>query len=315
MYRPREVRHMADYDFDQFEGYDQPQAAGFGALGDKARRWMHVAGAVSSLALILGLGVWGYQLAVRDVTGVPVMRAMAGAMRISPADPGGQQALNQGLTVNAVAAMGSPVPQAEEITLAPAAAALAPEDEAPAMAEAEVPMPLMIADSEGAASTEMALIDASAPQAATDPDFMKPDGSVLENPNVIRVSLRPAARPQALGGGLQLKAVQTVSGETSPAPVPADFQTVEAASIPSGTPLVQFGVFETPEAARDRYGVLLASFPEVMGDLTPMIEAAQSGGRNFYRLRAEGYASLDEAREFCKGLPSNVTDCIPVVKK
>ncbi|NBZ87614.1 SPOR domain-containing protein [Stagnihabitans tardus] len=315
MYRLREVRHMADYDFDQFEGYDQPQSAGLGALGDKARRWVHIAGAVSSVALILGLGVWGYQLAVRDVTGVPVMRAMAGAMRISPADPGGQQALNQGLTVNAVAAMGSPVPQAEEITLAPAAADLMPEDAAPVLAE-EVPAVqprLMLADPENASSLEMALIDPAAP--TPDQDFMKPDGSVLDNPNVIRVSLRPAARPQALGGGMQLKAVQTVSGESEPSPVPADFQTIEAAAIPTGTPLVQFGVFETPEAARDRYGVLLASFPEVMGDLTPMIEAAQSGGRNFYRLRAEGYASLDEAREFCKGLPSNVTDCIPVVKK
>lgn len=295
---------MADYDFDQFEGYAEPQPNPF---GDKARAWMNIAGAVSSVALILGLGIWGYQLAVRDVTGVPVMRAMVGAMRISPADPGGQQALNQGLTVNAVAAMGSPVPQADQITLAPSAAELSPDDATPATAP-DVPPALMVADAQDGALSEVALIDAP----TVTEDWMKPGPTVLDNPNVIRVSLRPVTRPATLGGGLQLKAVQTVSGETTPS---AEFQTIEAATIPSGTPLVQFGVFESPEAARQRYGVLLASFPEVMGDLTPMIESAQSGGRNFYRLRAEGYASLDEAREFCKGLPSNVTDCIPVVKK
>lgn len=313
---------MADYDFDQFEGYDQPQGPGLG-FGVRAQAWMNIAGAVSSVALILGLGIWGYQLAVRDVTGVPVMRAMTGAMRISPADPGGQQALNQGLTVNAVAAMGSALPAADQITLAPTAAALSPED-APVVADevlaadapALVPPALMLADPEAAPATETAMIESaridSAVAEATE-DWMRPDQTVLENPNVIRVSLRPASRPAALGGGLQLRAVQTVAGETSTPP--ADVQAIDAATIPSGTPLVQFGVFETPEAARERYGVLMASFPEVMGSLTPMIEAAQSGGRNFYRLRAEGYASLDEAREFCKGLPSNVTDCIPVVKK
>ena len=301
---------MADYDFDQFEGYAEAQP-GAGILADKARRWMHIAGAASSIALILGLGLWGYRLAVRDVTGVPVMRAMAGAMRIAPADPGGQQALNQGLTVNAVAAMGSAIPQAEQITLAPAAAELSAEDAPPAAA----PTPLLVSDPKAATSAEVALIDQTASAAPT-ADYVKPGPSALDNPNVIRTSLRPAPRPAALGGGMQLKAVQTVSGETTAAPkAKADFQTIEASAIPSGTPLVQFGVFESPEAARDRYGVLLASFPEVMSSLTPMIEAAQSGGRNFYRLRAEGYGSLDEAREFCKGIPSNVTDCIPVVKK
>lgn len=305
---------MADYDFDQFEGYDQPQGPGLGfGFAEKAQAWMNIAGAVSSVALILGLGIWGYQLAVRDVTGVPVMRAMAGSMRIAPADPGGQQALNQGLTVNAVAAMGSALPAADRITLAPAPAGLAPEDAPPLVEEtlAEVPPALMLADPEGAPATETAMIEAAVATATE--DWMRPDATVLSNPNVIRVSLRPSARPSALSGGMQLRAVQTVAGQTtSPA---TEVQTIDAATIPSGTPLVQFGVFETPEAARERYGILLASFPEIMTDLTPMIEAAQSGGRNFYRLRAEGYADLNAAREFCRGLPSNVTDCIPVVKK
>ena len=62
-------------------------------------------GALTSLALIAGLSAWGYQLAVRDVSGVPVIVALEGPMRVAPEDPGGQLAAHQGLAVNAVAAV------------------------------------------------------------------------------------------------------------------------------------------------------------------------------------------------------------------
>ena len=60
-------------------------------------RMANLAGAAVSLALIAGVGVWGYKILVRDVSGVPVVRAAEGPMRIQPEDPGGHQALNQGL--------------------------------------------------------------------------------------------------------------------------------------------------------------------------------------------------------------------------
>ena len=41
-------------------------------------------GAVLSLALVGAIIVWAYQLAVRDVTGIPVIRAMDGPMRVQP---------------------------------------------------------------------------------------------------------------------------------------------------------------------------------------------------------------------------------------
>ena len=65
---------MADMEFDEF-------GRGYAAGRRPAGRMVHLAGAAWSIALILGLVVWGYKLAVRDVTGVPVMRAMAGPMR------------------------------------------------------------------------------------------------------------------------------------------------------------------------------------------------------------------------------------------
>lgn len=76
-------------------------------------------GAGLSFALLIGVGVWSYKLISRDVAGVPVVRAVQGEMRIRPEDPGGAQALNQGLSVNDVAAAGGTAGPSERIVLAP----------------------------------------------------------------------------------------------------------------------------------------------------------------------------------------------------
>ena len=57
----------------------------------------NIAGAIVSLSLIAGVGVWGYKLMVRDVSGIPVVRAAEGEMRVRPENPGGQLAQHQGL--------------------------------------------------------------------------------------------------------------------------------------------------------------------------------------------------------------------------
>lgn len=74
--------------------------AQYGAAGNATAKSLtnmtNIAGAVVSLALIAGVGVWGYKLMVRDVSGIPVVRAVQGDMRVRPEEPGGQLAMNQG---------------------------------------------------------------------------------------------------------------------------------------------------------------------------------------------------------------------------
>lgn len=89
---------------------------------------VRVMGAVGSMALVVGIGVWGYKLVMRDVSGVPVVRALEGPMRIQPEKPGGLQADHQGLAVNAVAAAGSAAPTADRLMLAPKPVELSEED-------------------------------------------------------------------------------------------------------------------------------------------------------------------------------------------
>lgn len=130
---------MADVDFDEFDGgYAEHEIDSGDAMG-RARALINLAGAACSIALVIGLGIWGYKLAVRDVSGIPVVRALEGPLRIAPDNPGGDVAMHQGLSVNAVAAAGTALPLPEKLTLAPKEVALTPEDQAGTAELAQLP--------------------------------------------------------------------------------------------------------------------------------------------------------------------------------
>ncbi len=103
---------------------------------------VNYAGAVVSLALVVGVSVWGYQLVMRDVSGIPVVRAAEGAMRVAPQDAGGEIADHAGLAVNEVAGEGEAAGPAESLLLAPQTQDLAEEDlRVEPLAEAEEVIP------------------------------------------------------------------------------------------------------------------------------------------------------------------------------
>jgi SPOR domain len=314
---------MADLEYDDFDGGSRT-VRGDGRL-EKARRVVNLAGAACSVALILGLGLWGYRLAVRDVTGVPVMRAMAGAMRVAPADPGGDQASHQGLSVNAVAATGTALPLADQIVLAPRPVELQPGDLVALTPEAPTEA-LLLTDLtiNGLTITGQALPASESASQEADPE----GGSAIDDavalaldlPEVepladvpegaLRVSLRPSPRPPALGGATaaEVSAVQSVA---APGPVAE----LDAATLEIGTRLAQLGAFDSPEAARERFEALRLAFGELFTGKAMVIQPAQSGGRSFYRLRAHGFEGDDEARRFCAALQSEDADCIPVAQR
>lgn len=90
--------------------------------------YVNIAAAMISLALIGGVGVWGYKLLMRDVTGVPVVRALVGEMRVSPENPGGEIANHMGLSVNSVSALGGAAEPEDRLVLAPSNVSLKAED-------------------------------------------------------------------------------------------------------------------------------------------------------------------------------------------
>lgn len=122
---------MAATDFD---------GAGIAPRKASAQRLVNIAAALTSVTLILGAGIWGYRLAVRDVSGVPVVRALEGPLRVAPDNPGGSIAAHQGLSVNDVAAVGVASAPADTLLLAPRPVDLAEEDVAGTIAMPVAPV-------------------------------------------------------------------------------------------------------------------------------------------------------------------------------
>ena len=99
-----------------------------GPNGIPAGKYVNIAAAALSVALVVGVGVWGYKLLVRDVTGVPVVRAITGDMRVAPENPGGVISAHTGLSVNSVSALGGAAQPEDRLVLAPVQPALQAED-------------------------------------------------------------------------------------------------------------------------------------------------------------------------------------------
>lgn len=299
----------------------------------------NIAGAVVSLALVAGIGVWGYKLMVRDVTGIPVVRAAEGDMRVRPEDPGGQLARHQGLAVNAIAAQGVAEGPVDRVILAPSATQLSAEDQ-PVQVKAAAPivqpdaLPAARAEAtelpadpagppsdlvdrlqQGAIDDVVAELTAGskplAPlangpktvEARPTPDAA-PKPAVIDAPGV-RLSIRPRLRPDDINTLLK-PAVFT------PEPVTAE---IAASAIPAGTRLAQLGAFDSPEVARAEWTRLQTRFGDFLQGKSRVVQEAQSGGRTFYRLRAMGFVDLNDTRRFCSGFKAEGVDCIPVQVK
>lgn len=271
---------------------------------------LHGLGAVMSLGLVVLAGAWTWNMMQRDVSGVPVVRALEGPMRVAPETPGGQQAAFQGLAINELAGAGTSS-QADEIVLAPPPVGLGG-------------------------------LSAPQPNVATLPDIDQapvPAGPALgfNTPNRLAVAKSPrprgrdasgvqmaAAAPQAPAA--QMPALST-SNDASAADSLAESIAqsvaldlagprgidVDPASIGPGTRLVQLGAYDNATEARSAWDALSRRFSPLLNDRGRVIEAAHSGGSVFYRLRAHGFSDERDARRFCAALVAEQIDCIPVL--
>ncbi|EBA08906.1 SPOR domain-containing protein [Sagittula stellata] len=366
---------MADYSYDagriapvsghfQHGGqrYDGERAADYGAQDYGAAAQVrtvsmtNLLGAAASLALVVGVGIWGYGVMARDVSGVPVVRAASGPMRVAPEDPGGTLADHQGLAVNAVAGQGSAEGPAQQLVLAPRPAGLASEDvatgalslalqqdaEAMATAAEDGATPAVLSTQSGD-NAENDPILALAAQIAAESEPLTPLAPGADNPVVTEVqdvsssgardlfpedeyeeeaempkpgpglgrSLRPRLRPS----GLQVASVGPVDADVIAAAVASVTKEIDPATLPAGTRLVQIGAFDSAETARSEWTRLETRFGDFMDGKGRVIQQATSGGRTFYRLRAEGFVDLSDARRFCAAFVAEKVDCIPVVTR
>lgn len=331
-----------DDESDQLGGGTGPA----GSVVDRLGRLTHYLGAVVSVGLMVMLAVWGYKLVMRDVSGVPIIRAMEGEARTAPDDPGGQLATRTGLAVNSVAG-GVETRAANQVAIAPDTTRLSEEDVAMGdlgatarqpSRESEAPVHLALdpvvatSDAERRAAEELALSQAVTSvvpenegpvnEAVTDLDghvaapeaiqavLAEAAASVAPVTRTVTTSPRPAPRPRRVA-----TAPATIANDATPAAAStqaaAPVQKVSASAITSGAALVQIGAFDSNALAEGEWNRISGKFGGLFSGKAQVIQKAESGGRNFWRLRVAGFENRDEARRFCADLIAGGTDCIP----
>lgn len=296
--------------------YDEGFAPAAGA--PRFTNLVNFAGAALSLALILGVGLWGYKLIVRDVSGIPVVRAMEGDMRVLPDDPGGGVSVNIGLSVNEVAAIGEAGGPEDRLVLAPRTSGLAQEDlEAQPLAEGpeagttqtephSTPEVVVTLDDAEVIAAELAALGSpSSPEAGQGVAA----AAIVDSATAVSRSLRPVLRPTS--------AATSASVIAAPAAIPAVAATGEVAVtttvFPAGTNLVQLGAFPNPALAAEEWDRLQARFGQLMAERNRVIQVSNQSTATWYRLRASGFADRAEARRLCAVLQAEGNDCIALV--
>lgn len=324
-------------------------------------RLTHYVGALVSVGLIVILAVWGFKLVVRDVSGVPVIRAIQGEARTAPENPGGELTERTGLAVNDVAA-GREAGQVDRVAIAPQATGLGAQDvpmgELGASAQEpshKVELPLaddsarVIALPDGEAAqqaanaVETALItDAPAAEAAVNEVVTDLAGNearevaintalaeaaaqnnaqenALTAPPAVAQSTRPAPRPRRIASAAPVVASDAAPStavaaapETRPETAPAS---APAAPVASGSSLVQIGAFDSEKLAAGEWNRVSGKFGALFAGKGMVIQKHETNGRAFWRLRASGFGSKDDARRFCAALIAEGIDCIPATAK
>ena len=332
---------MADVEF----GYDGENRITEDVLTAGLINWL---GALMSIGLVVGLGVWGFNLTARDAGSVPVIAALEGPMRVQPDDPGGERAAHQGLAVNEIQAEGTAAAPADRIVLAPqpvdlfaqapmSAVVEAPEATAPIVEEQVLAAPTISEPTQLVSATPneevvqdpiAAALALAEKLAAGAQKFEETQAATTATEEIAEADTTPAVvetkviaksipgvskslRPVARPAG-DLKATAVARNATAASPSNID---LDPSKIVAGMRLVQLGAFGSPEIAKSEWTKRVSEFGEYIGDKKRVIQRTETGGRVFYRLRVAGFEGLSDARRFCTVLLAENAACIPVVAR
>ena len=240
--------------------YDDTMGGELAARGFELGKVVNVVGALVSLALIAGLGWWGYQLLVRDVTGVPVIKAFSGPMRIAPDDPGGESADYQGLAVNNIPAQGEAEAPADRVVLSPGPAALAPEDRPQGQLQAAItpvarpqdralPTPSSPSSSAGEAVADAVVSRNAGDQAAP---ASTASAGAADTADTSPADNAEAAQASVIEATLKLVTQSEPGGQAAaPAVIPASVKGVSKSLVPLARPAQLAAALARPDAPRE----------------------------------------------------------------
>jgi hypothetical protein len=304
------------------EGSDAALAGEVKQVNFKINMIFYWTGAALSLFLLAGAIGWSYQLIVRDVNQIPIVRAQLGPLRVAPDNPGGLTAANQGLSVTQLAVNEKPL-LSNEIYLAPAAEILNEENLALKVTEeyesnkVDGAFEIKEVNAENSMNLEALPDQKEVDSRSNDVGVLSKAAfsqkkieienavslalSITNDPDKSLSWLRPKIRPVGFYRNGNITEDQIVSNEPMP-------------KLPVGSAVVQLGAFDSKSLAESEW----QRFEKILGSiLIPkkmVVQKAESGGKIFYRLRASGFSDISDARQFCTAISDKVA-CIPVVTR
>ena len=282
------------------EGSDAALAGEVKQVNFKINMIFYWTGAALSLFLLAGAIGWSYQLIVRDVNQIPIVRAQLGPLRVAPDNPGGLTAANQGLSVTQLAVNEKPL-LSNEIYLAPAAEILNEENLALKVTEeyesnkVDGAFEIKEVNAENSMNLEALPDQKEVDSRSNDVGVLSKAAfsqkkieienavslalSITNEPDKSLSWLRPKIRPVGFYRNGNITEDQIVSNEPMP-------------KLPIGSAVVQLGAFDSKSLAESEW----QRFEKILGSiLIPkkmVIQKAESGGKIFYRLRASGLSLI-----------------------
>ena len=130
-------------------------------------------------------------------------------------------------------------------------------------------------------------------------------GGTLSAEGQAGVADAPPPRPDALADA----GVPALAQDAAAIPLAE----IDPATLSPGTRLAQLGAFDSVEDARGEWVKLTNRYGDLLAGRSLVIQAGQSGGRTFYRLRAASFPTEEKTRSFCASLVERGVQCIPVI--
>ena len=259
---------------------------------------------ILSILICVFFIIWGFSLNVSENAEIPVVKAKIKEARIISENPGGQIINYQGLSVNNVQEQGAAQVTAKRILLAPKPVELKEKD----LAIAEIKKTDNLDD---LGNTMINQPKKTIVLKETEEDKQLTDDSNKLSALALDRSRKPWAREM-----LNSKNTETVLeiAEVEIAEVEITEAKITEAKIKRGTNLVQLGSYSTRKEAQEAWASLLKRNGTIFKNKKRSIQKFDSS-RYPFRLRASGFTTLDDSRDFCILLRGLIPTCLPMRAK
>ena len=268
------------------------------------RRTLIWIGLILSISIFAFLIIWGFSLNVSENAEIPVVKAKIKEARIISENPGGQIINYQGLSVNNVQEQGAAQVTAKRILLAPKPVELKEKD----LAITEIKKTDNLDD---LGNTMINQPKKTIVLKETEEDEQLKDDSNKLSALALDRSRKPWAR-EMLDTKNTEKALEIAEVEI--AEVEITEAKITEAKIKRGTNLVQLGSYSTRKEAQEAWASFLKRNGTIFKNKKRSIQKFDSS-RYPFRLRASGFATLDDSIDFCIRLRGLIPTCLPMRAK